>query len=160
MTDTKQTVEQAPVEAPAKPKPEAFEFTPAHRAAADSAFAAGKVVVIDRGPPEPVTEKVDGERTPAEIEAENTRMILAKREFDEWHKVNAEPVAVRMNQVDATHACQADPARYVQVPRGVRAPVTLEERVTLIERRLGPETPEEIEHRNRRDADYAARDQK
>jgi len=143
-----------PTPAPVKQKAPPFEFTPAHRAAADSAFAAGKVVVIDRGPAPPVSEKVEGERTPAEIEAENTRMILAKREYDEWHKANPEPIAVRMDQIDANHSVQSDPVRYVLVPRGVRAPVTLEERVALIERRLGPETPEEIKHRQERDAAY------
>lgn len=105
-----------------------FEFTDAHRLAANQQIVRGKVVVIDRGPTEP--------------------KAAAK-----WREVHKEPVAIAMNQIDATHAVQADPERYIQVPRGVRAPVTLEERVAHIERRLGPETPEEIEHRNKRDAD-------
>lgn len=147
MTEANQTVDPAP------PKAGAFEFTDAHRAAANAAYAAGKVVIIDRGPPEPVAEPaVEGERTQAEIEAENTRMILAKREYAEWHKVNSEPFAIQMSPIDASHAVASDPVRYVAVPRGVRAPVTLEERVAVIERRLGPETPDEIARRNERDA--------
>ena len=130
-----------------------FEFTDAHRIAANRAHANGKVIVIDRGPSEPVkSEAVEGERTEAEIEAENRRMILAKREHEAWHKANKEPVALEMNKIDADHAVNADPDRYVHVPRGVRAPVTVEERLAKIEQRLGPETDEEIEHRRERDA--------
>lgn len=140
-------------------EPKKFEFTPSHYAAA-AAAPAGKAIVVDRGPPEPVTEEAKGERTPAEIESDNTRMILARREYAEWHKVNDGPVAVQMSHVDALHAAEVSPDRYVIVPlRAVRGPVTLEDRVASIERRLGPETPEEIEARQKRDADRAKIDE-
>jgi hypothetical protein len=48
-----------------------------------------------------------------------------------------------------------DPDRYVHVPRGVRAPVTIEERVAKLEQRMGLETDEEIGHRRERDAKIA-----
>lgn len=133
-----------------------MKFTDAHRAAATRAYVNGMVVVLDKGPHEPVkADMAKGEYTDAEIEAENTRMVLAKREHDEWHEKNKEPVAVEMHKVDADHAVNSDPDRYIRVPRGERAPVTVEERLTRLEQRLGPETPEEIERRRERDAKIA-----
>jgi hypothetical protein len=137
-------------------EPEEFDFTEAHIAAATRAHANGKVVVIDRGPSEPKpAEHVEGERTDAEIEADNRAAVLAKREHDDWHAKHKEPVAIAMDKIDADHAVNADPKRYVHVPRSVREPVTVEERLTRLEQRLGPETPEEIEHRRDRDKKLA-----
>jgi hypothetical protein len=142
---------------PAADEPADVEFTEEHIAAANLAHANGKVIVLDRGPSEPTPiEHPEGERTDSEIEADNRAAVLAKREHDEWHAKNKEPVAVTMDKIDADHAVNADPKRYVHVPRGVRAPVTIEERLAHIERRLGPETPEEIEHRRERDAKIAS----
>lgn len=115
---------------PARP---ADDFTDAQRAWAAKAHAAGKVLVLDRGPREPV--KGDPV-TRAEIEAEETRIAAAKRERDKWNAEHKEPVAVEMSAVDATHAIGADPERYVIIPRSARVPVTLDERVTAIERHL------------------------
>jgi hypothetical protein len=134
-----------------------FEFTDDHYMLANRAHANGKVIVIDRGPAEPTPpEHVEGERTDAEIEADNRATALAKREHDQWHAKNKAPVAIQMDKIDADHAVRADPKRYVHVPRGLRAPVTIDERVTRLEQRLGPETPEEIEHRRERDARIAS----
>lgn len=134
-----------------------FEFTDAHRVAATRAHSVGRVVVLDRGPAEPVaSEATEGERTPAEIEADNDRLARLKREHADWHRLNDEPVPVVMHKIDAAHAVNADPERYLLVPPGARAPVTLEERVAKLEQRLGPETPEEIAHRRDRDARIAA----
>lgn len=137
------------VEKPAdKPK---VEFTDAHRVWATRAALARNVLVLDLGPAEPPGPPELA--TPEEIEAAKA----AKRAHDEWHAKNKEPVPVEMHLVDANHAINVDPARYVIVPAGPRAPLTLEERVAFIERRLGPETPEEIEHRAKRDAEIAER---
>jgi hypothetical protein len=138
-------------------EPDDFDFTEEHIAAANLAHANGKVIVLDRGPaePEPV-EHPEGERTDAEIEAENRAAVLAKREHDEWHAKHKEPVAVTMDKIDADHAVNSDPKRYVHVPRGVRSPVTIEERLTSIERRLGPETPEETKKIRERNEKLAA----
>lgn len=58
---------------------------------------------------------------------------------------------IEMNAVDADHAIAADPERYsIEASRPVLPPPTLEQRIARIENRLGPETPEEIEHRARR----------
>jgi hypothetical protein len=145
--------------APASPEPDDDkpEFTDEHIAAATRAYANGKVIVLDRGPSEPKEAEptIKGERTDAEIEADNRATVLAKREHDEWHKKHKEPVAVQMDKIDADHAVNSDPKRYVHVPRGLRAPVTIEERLAKIEQRLGPETPEEIEHRRERDEKLA-----
>jgi hypothetical protein len=133
-----------------------FEFTDAHRRAAAAAAAVNKVAVVDRGPAEPKPAEVKGERTAAETEADKNAAILAKREHDEWHAKNKEPVVVHMDKIDADHAVNADPDRFIQVPRHVAPPTTVEERLTRIEQRLGPETPEEIEKRRERDAKIAA----
>jgi hypothetical protein len=132
-----------------------FEFTDAHRLAANRAHANGKVIVIDRGPAEPVAAKVEGEQTEDEIKAEKHRMILTKRDHDAWHKAHDEPIALEMSRIDADHAVAADPDRYVHVPRGIRAPITVEERLTRLEQRLGPETDEEIDKRRERDGKIA-----
>ena len=133
------------------------KFTDEHRHAAGRAKARNMVAVLDRGPPEPKpAEAVKGERTPAEIEAENTRAVLAKREHDEWHAKHKEPVVLEMYHNDAAHAVAADPVRYVAIPKPLFVPVTLEDRVTRLEQRMGPETVEEIEKRHKRDADAAA----
>lgn len=137
------------------------KFTDEHRAAAGRAKVHHMVAVLDRGPPEPkAAEAVKGERTPAEIEAENTRVVLAKREHDEWHKKHKEPVVVEMYHNDAAHAVAADPDRYVTIPKPLFVPVTLDERVTRLEQRMGPETVEEIDKRDKRDADAAAKQAK
>ncbi len=131
-----------------KPK---VEFTDVHRLLATRAALAKNVLVLDLGPkPPPGPVEL---ATPEEIEAAKA----AKRAHDEWHDKNKEPVAVEMHKVDAVHAVQADPERYVIVPAGPRAPLTLEERVAYIERRLGPETQDEIDARAKRDADLAER---
>jgi hypothetical protein len=133
------------------------EITDAHRAMATRAHANGKVIVLDHGPGEPEkSDAPEGERTPAEIEEDNRRLVLAKREHDEWHEKNPDgPVAVTMDKIDADHAVNSDPDRYVHVPRGIAPPVTMEERVARLEQRLGPETPEEIAHRRERDEKIA-----
>lgn len=137
-------------------KADAVEFTDLHRAAATRAHARGLVAVIDRGPAEPKAGKPAGEQTPAEIEAEKTRAILAKRERDEWRRDHPEPVILEMSRIDAQHATTADPDRYLMIPWTLRAPATLDERVARIEQRLGPETNEEIKKRAERDAKFAA----
>ncbi len=134
---------------PAAEKP--VDFTDAHRAMAARVALGGSVLVLDRGPTEPPGPVELA--TPEEIEAAKA----AKRAHDEWHAKNKEPVTIEMHKVDANHAVSADPDRYAIVPLGVRVPVTLEERVALIERRLGPETQEELDHRAARDADLAER---
>lgn len=143
-------MEQPETAAPAKTKPD-VKITDAHRVIATRAALARNVVLLDLGPsdPPPLVEHA----TPEEIEARKA----AVRAHADWHKANKEPVTVEMAQVDANHALGADPDRYVLVPPGIRAPITLEERVANIERRLGPETPEEIEHRARRDEEIARR---
>jgi hypothetical protein len=142
--------------------PGKFEFTAAHRRAAALAHANGKVIVIDRGPAEPKPIEAKGEQTEAETAAAKDAAILAKRERDEWQAKNKAPVAVEMHKVDADHAVAADPERFIQVPRHVVPPTTVEERLTRLEQRLGPETAEEIEKRRERDAkiatDQAAQD--
>lgn len=131
----------------------AFQFTDLHRAAATRARARGMVAVIDRGPVEPKAGKApEGERTPAEIEAEKTSVILAKRERDAWRKDHPEPDILQMSRVDAQHAVATDPDRYVLIPWTLGAPVTLEERVTRLEQRLCPETDEEVKKNADRDA--------
>lgn len=143
-------------EPPLAPVPPDIEFTAAHIAAATRAHTNGKVIVLDRGPRPPEQVKAsEGERTPAEIEDDNRRFVLAKREHDEWHEKNKEPLAVEMYPTNATHAVAVEPERYVLVPRGLRAPVTLEERVARLELRMGPETPDEISARRDRDAKAA-----
>lgn len=134
-----------------------FEFTETYRAAATLAHAQGMVAVIDRGPsaPKPAAGPAR-ELTSAEAEAEKTRVILAKRERDEWHRKNPEPVIINMARIDADHSVSVDPDRYLIVPATLRAPVTVEERLARLELRLGPETDEEIKKRGERDAKFAA----
>jgi hypothetical protein len=127
-----------------------FEFTAEHRAAAASAHATGRVAVIDRGPPPP--KAAEGKPDP---EAEKARMAAAQREHDDWHKLHDAPVMVAMPKVDADHAVLADPERYIQVPRAARPPVTVEERLTQIERRLGPIAAEEENKIRERDDNLA-----
>lgn len=68
------------------------------------------------------------------------------------------PELIEMNAIDADHAVAADPERYsIEATRPVLTPLTLEQRVARIENRLGPETPEEIEHRSRRNQELAER---
>lgn len=63
-----------------------------------------------------------------------------------------------MDSLDADHAVSVDPERYsIEAAQSVHVPLTLEQRLDRIERRLGPETPEEIEHRKRRDQELADR---
>lgn len=131
------------------------EITDAHRVMATRAHGNGRVVVLDRGPREPVDHHIEVERTDAEIEADNRRHVLEKREYDDWHKLHDGPVALEMFKVDADHAVNSDPDRYVHVPRGIRAPVTLDERVARLEQRLGPETAEEVANRKRGDRPVA-----
>ena len=50
----------------------------------------------------------------------------------------------------------ADPERYsIETVRPVAPSLSIEDRIARIENRLGPETPEEIEHRNRRNREIA-----
>lgn len=125
-----------PPKDPAKPEAETIEFTEVHRAAATRAHVAGLVAVIDRGPVEPKSEEHKGELTPAEAEAEKSRIILAKRERDEWHKEHPEPDILQMSRADAQHAVSVDPDRYVMIPWTLRNPVSLEERVARLEQRM------------------------
>lgn len=68
------------------------------------------------------------------------------------------PELIEMDAIDANHAVSADPERYsVESARPVLPPQTLEQRIARIENRLGPETPEEIEHRNRRNQEIVER---
>lgn len=68
------------------------------------------------------------------------------------------PELIEMNAIDADHAVAADPERYsIETSRPVLTPLTLEQRIARIEIRLGPETPEEIEHRARRNQEIAER---
>lgn len=126
-------------------------FTDAQRLAAARSALSRNVLVLDLGPSELPPPSPDA--TPEEIEAAKA----AKRAHDDWQAKNKEPVQVEMHNVDANHAVSVDPARYVIIPPAARAPLTLEERVAFIERRLGPETPEEIDRRIKRDADAAAK---
>lgn len=68
------------------------------------------------------------------------------------------PELIEMSALDADHAVAADPERYsIEALRPVVTPLTLEQRIARIEIRLGPETPEEIEHRARRNQEIAER---
>lgn len=68
------------------------------------------------------------------------------------------PELIEMSAIDADHAVLADPERYsIEDVRPVVPSLSLEQRITRIENRLGPETPEEIEHRNRRNREIAER---
>lgn len=140
-----------PPQAAAKPAKPDIKITDVHRLAATRAAVNRNVLVLDLGPREP--KGPPDHATPEEIETHKS----ALREHSEWHAKNKEPLAVEMHQVDANHAVAADPDRYVLVPPGVRAPVTLEERVADIERRLGVETPEETAAIAKREADIAAK---
>lgn len=65
------------------------------------------------------------------------------------------PGLLEMDALDADHAVAADPERYsIEASRPVLMPLTLEQRIARLEMRLGPETPEEIEHRNRRNREF------
>jgi len=121
------------------------KITDQQRAAATAAATRHKALVLDSGPG---PWKAPDKPTPAEIEAGKEY----QRAHDEWHAKNKEPVVVEMTPIDAAHAVGADPERFTIIPPGPRAPVTLEERVTALERRLGPETAEETDKIAKRDA--------
>lgn len=81
------------------------------------------------------------------------KKIVRDNSPDEGH-----PELIEMNAIDADHAVAADPERYsIEAQRSTLPPLTLEQRVARIETRLGPETPEEIEHRSRRNQELAER---
>lgn len=98
------------------------------------------VTIIDRGPKAPEAPGKDAS------DDQRSRFVRDKEEAERWHKEHSEPARSVVSSVDANEAVRRDPDRYeIEIRHPNNVNLSLEDRVTVLERRMAALDAAEIE---------------